>query len=277
MQIHWELDKRNQLKLPGSPQLTQLPLCHLDRLGRLGYDARDIFDAFSVDKAAAEWSPYPAFWDHDAKKVIRIAQTPNATLLARKEPIPGRKLKDATAVWSKAGTMLIVSRLRTNTHRVISTGFDKKVLGNTWWGFDDSNLNANQKRALLLWLNSTLSILLYFGRRAITEGAWMQMKKPAWASMPVLDVLSLDSSALTTLAGAYEHLAAKELLPIAQLDKDMARCGIDDVLCEVLGIPNIRFVRELLAREPGLSAVDIVAREDEAASDEQPGGEAVDV
>jgi len=266
MRIHWELDKRNQLKLPGSPQITQLRLCRLDKLGRLGYDARDIFDAFAVDKASAEWSPYPAFWDHDAKKVVTIAQKPNATLLARKEPIPGRKLKDATAVWSKAGTMLIVSRLRTNTHRVISTGFEKKVLGNTWWSFDDSQLTANQKKALLLWLNGTLSILLYFGRRAITEGAWMQMKKPAWASMPVLDVSSLNDSVLTTLAKEYDRFAAKELLPIAQLDKDMTRRGIDSALCEVLEIPDIGFVRELLAREPGLSAVDIVPREEVANS-----------
>jgi type I restriction-modification system DNA methylase subunit len=133
MQIHWELDKTFTLKLPGGSRSNPLPLCRLDKLGTLGYDARDIFDAFGVDKTAAEWSPYPGFWDHDAKKVVSISQKTNATLLARSKPLPGRKLKDATAVWSKAGTLLLVSRLRTNTHRVIATGFNTKVLGNTWW------------------------------------------------------------------------------------------------------------------------------------------------
>ena len=65
------------------------------------------------------------------------------------------------------------------THRVIAIGMNKATLGNTWWGFDDSRLSQQQRKALLLWFNGTLSILAYFGRRAITRSAWMQMKKPA--------------------------------------------------------------------------------------------------
>ena len=200
MQAHWPLDTKHQLRLPGDKTVYQLPLCRLDELGALGYDARDIFDAFGVDKTASTWSPHPGFWNHDADKVRTIAQKPNATLIARTEPIPGRKLKDANAVWAKAGKILLVSRLRSNTHRVLATGHPKRVLGNTWWGFDDSHLSDEQRKALLLWLNSTLGILSYYGRRAITEGAWMQMKKPAWSSMPVLNVRDLSQAKLATLA-----------------------------------------------------------------------------
>jgi hypothetical protein len=138
-------------------------------------------------------------------------------------------------------------------------------------GFEDSKLNENQKKALLLWLNGALSILLYFGRRAITEGAWMQMKKPAWASMPVLDVTALDASALSKFATAYDQLADKELHPIALLDKDPVRCQIDDTICGVLGLPSLDLVRQLLAREPGLTAHDIAPRE--KASEDEDNGE----
>ena len=31
-------------------------------------------------KSGAEWSSYPGFWDHNAKKVLTIAQKPNASL-----------------------------------------------------------------------------------------------------------------------------------------------------------------------------------------------------
>lgn len=257
MQIHWALDKQAELRLPGTARVDQIRLCRLDKLGGLGYDVRDIFDAFGVDKTAAEWSPYPGFWNHNAKKVVCIAQHPNATLLARTEPLPGRKLKDAAVVWSKAGTLLLVSRLRTNTHRLIAAGFETRVLGNTWWGFDDSELDIKQRKALLLWLNSTLSVLLYFGRRAITEGAWMQMKKPAWASMPVLDVTALEEETLSFLATTYNGLADTELSAIAQLDCDPVRRQIDDAICSVLGLPNLDPLRELLAREPGLTARNI--------------------
>ncbi len=272
MQAHWSLDTNHEIKLPGQKEAHPLKLCRLDQLGILGYDARDIFDAFAVDKTATTWSPYPGFWNHDADTVRTIAQKPNATLLARTEALPTRKLKDATAVWSKAGKMLLVSRLRTNTHRVIATGFSKEVLGNTWWGFDDSALSEDQRKALLLWFNSTLGILSYYGRRAITEGAWMQMKKPAWSSMPVLDVRKLSKSKLTTLATAYDRLAKKELAPIAQLDADKTRQEIDVALGKALGLPDLGAIRVLLSREPGLSAHDIApatANDDDSEGDSE--------
>jgi len=260
MQVYSALNAKSEIRLPEDTHHHKLPLCRLDELGTIGYDARDIFDAFAVDKTASEWSPYPGFWDHDAQKVRTIAQKSNASLLARTEPLPGRKLKSAKDVWMKSGRILLVSRLRTNTHRVIATGFTKRVLGNTWWGFEDSRLTLQQRKALLFWLNSTLSILSYFGRRAITEGAWMQMKKPAWASMLVLDVRHLSKPALNTLAAAYDDVCREELSPIAQLNTDAIRRQIDDILSKVLRVPKVDPIRELLAREPGLTARDIMPR-----------------
>jgi hypothetical protein len=261
MKVHWSLDSKSELLLPRQSVGKKLPLCRLDELGVLGYDARDIADAFSMDRTSSQWSPYPAFLDHDANKVVCINQKPNAVLLARSEAIPGRKLKDPDAVWAKSGNILLVSRLRTNTHRVIATGFDKAVLGNTWWAFKDSKFSKEQRKAFLLWINSSFSVLLYFGRRAITEGAWMQMKKPAWASMPVLDVGALSHAELRTISNRYDDLAVKELAPIAQLDKDPVRKSIDDIFCQVLGLDDVSDMRALLAREPGLTARDINPRQ----------------
>jgi hypothetical protein len=262
MRVHWALDTKGELRLPADSKHHKIKLCRLDTLGTLGFDVRDIFDAFSVDKAAAQWSPYAGFWDHNAKKVFTVAQKPNATLIARTKAtaLEGRPLKDAATVWKKSGRMLLVSRLRSNTHRVIAIGLPKSALGNTWWGFDDSLLTDDHRKALLLWLNGTLSILSYFGRRAITEGAWMQMKKPAWASMPVLDVRALTATQLKDLAAAYDRLSIRELAPIAQLDNDPVRQEIDAALCKSLGLPDLSSVRELLAREPGLTAEDIAPR-----------------
>ena len=274
LRAYCSLIETSQLTMPGQKKGFPLPLCRLGDLGELGYDVRDIFDAFEVNKTGDEWSPYPAFWDHDAQKVRSIAQKSNARLIARTSPIPGRKLKSAVAVWSKSGSILLVSRLRTNTHRVLATAFDVSVLGNTWWAFAGNALSVEQRKALLLWLNSSLSLLMYFGRRAITEGAWMQMKKPAWTSMPALDVRALTEKQLSLLSKAYDPVADKELLPLAQLDKDETRHQIDDALSKVLGLPSLAPMQELLAREPGLSAADISPRleEDdvELEDDEEP-------
>jgi hypothetical protein len=88
----------------------------------------------------------------------------------------------------------------------------------------------------------------------------MQMKQPAWEGMPVLDVRALPSKQINMLAAAYDSLANTELHALANLKSDPVRVEIDHALCKVLSIPDIRFIRELLDREPGLNAKDIAPR-----------------
>jgi len=83
----------------------------------------------------------------------------------------------------------------------------------------------------------------------------MQMKKPAWESMPVLDARSLKAEHVKMLESTYDAVA--NLAPLAQLDKDPVRQQIDDSLAKVLGLPSLPPIRELLTREPGLTALEI--------------------
>jgi hypothetical protein len=262
LRTFWRLE-HGHLHVPGS-QAVGVPVCKLGALGSLGYDRRDIHDAFTM--STADWSPYPAFWDHKADKVVSVKQEPNAQLIARNTPAKGRPLKDAAQVWSGAGRILLVERLWPITHRVLAVGFDQEVLGNTWWALK-TGLTLEQEKALLLWLNSTAALLLAYGRRVATRSAWMQMKKPAWASMPVLDVRALSEIDRITLAKAYDRLASKELASIAQLDADAVRAEIDKTLCKVLDLPSLAPIRELLAREPGLTAKDITPRRAQRAAE----------
>lgn len=267
----WFLLHSGIVRIPGDKNDYVVPVCKLGSLGELGYDRRDIHDAFET--SPGDWTPYPAFWGHDAGKVRSIAQEPNNSLAARTTAAKGRKLKSAQAVWDKAGPLLLAERIRFNTHRCMALGFAKPVLGNTWWSFRPNELPEEAIKALLLWLNSSLAILLFYSRRVVTEGAFVGMKKPAWGSMPVLDVKSLKKKQLSALAKAYDDLADKELAPLSQLDSDDVRAKIDEALCGSLGCPDLSPIRELLAREPGLSAVEITAaqpqQEDEAESSRQ--------
>ncbi|GJL79929.1 MAG: hypothetical protein NPINA01_29180 [Nitrospinaceae bacterium] len=248
----WNL-QNGRLVVPGCQESEALSICKLGDLGELGYDRRDIHDAFEI--STDTWSSYPAFWGHEANKVYCLGQSANAHLLERTKPAKGRKtIKKANSVWSKAGRILIAERLWPVTHRVIAIRFDTEVLGNTWWALKGQSLNEQHEKALILWLNSSPSLLMYFGRRVITRSAWMQMKKPAWTSMPVLDVRALDSENLNALAAVYDDLAEESLEAIARLDQDQTRKRIDDAISETLGLPDLSPIRELLAREPGLTA-----------------------
>jgi len=80
------------------------------------------------------------------------------------------------------------------------------------------------------------------------------MKKPAWASMPLLDVRKLSAKQLAGLAAQYDSLAEQTLQPLAQLNSDPVRSQIDHAITKALGIPDVVFMRELVDREPGLNA-----------------------
>ncbi|MCL2021126.1 MAG: N-6 DNA methylase [Betaproteobacteria bacterium] len=240
-----------KLEVPGKMPV-DVPLSALGGMGTLGYDQRDIHDAFTVSKT--DWSPYPAFWNHQAKAVTSIRQKPNSWLIPRTVPAKGRPLKNAAQVAGSAGRILIVERVRTTTHRVLAIVFDEAVLGNTWWVLK-AKLSSVQEKALLLWLNSTPALLMMLTRRVTTEGAWMKIKKPQWASMPVLDVRNLPTETLAQLAEAFDTLCAREMQALARLDIDPARAEIDDALSAALGLPDMRMLRQLLAREPNLTGL----------------------
>lgn len=245
---------QGSLAVPGSREVS-VPLCFLDELGDLGFDRRDVHDAFTHTEE--DVSAYPAFWNHKADKVLSIHQKPNSHLVPRTNAAKGRPLRNADQLWTRAGRILLVERLWPITHRVLAVGFNKRVMGNTWWAFHAS-LSDAQEKALLLWLNSTPSLLLMFGRRVATRSAWMQMKKPAWAATPVLDVRKLSKPQLAQLAASYDRIATLELQALAKLDADTTREQIDTALSLALGLPQMATLRALLAREPGLTGASIV-------------------
>lgn len=255
LRIYWMLEQ-GILRIPGINESFQVPLCRLETLGALGPDRKRIHEGFKV--TLDDWTPYPAFWGHDSTAVLTISQKPNARLQVWEESPRGPNY--GPHLWERAGNILLAERLRSNTQRVIAVGFERQVLGNTWWAFKPCDLTSMHEKALLLWLNSSLGLLLFFGRRVITMGAWMMMKQPAWESMPVLDVRSLSSDQLAILATAYDDLANETLDPLSQLKSDPVRARIDAILSDALRIPELSSVRELLGREPGLNARDIAPR-----------------
>jgi hypothetical protein len=88
----------------------------------------------------------------------------------------------------------------------------------------------------------------------------MQMKQPAWESMPALDVRALSSGRLAMLSDFYDSLSSQKLESLAKLNSDPVRRQIDLAVCNALDIPAPSFIRELLDREPGLNAKDIEPR-----------------
>ena len=231
--------------LPGQRVTATLPLCPLRQLGDLGPDVRDIRDGFQETQTV---TPYPAFWGHDAEAVTSIAQEPNSHLSPLPQARPGRPLRQAAALWAQAGRLLVAERLWLKTQRVVAVRCPDPVLSNVWWPVYGPA--PEEEKALAIWLNSTLGLLLLIAHRQETRGAWVKFKKPVLSDMPVLDVRSLDQGQRKRLSDAYDVLASEPLLPFPQMAEDSARQLIDEVVQDALGLPDVAPLREMLAREP---------------------------
>jgi hypothetical protein len=254
--------RHGQVRWPGQPAIS-IALCPVNQLGSIGPDRRRIHEAFDLYDDVP--TLHPAFWDHEADKVRTLRQHPNAWLQPRTTP----RYADRAAttdyanypyhLWKMAADVLLVERLWTITHRVLAVGFEQPVLGNTWWALK-TEVSPERRKALLLWLNGSLSLLAFFGSRVATRSAWMQMKKPAWAAMPVLDVRALNDAQVASLAAAYDALGDRELQALAELNVDPVRRAMDEALSKALGLPDLAPLREMLAREPGLTGKSAIHR-----------------
>lgn len=238
---------RGKLRLPGTPGETVIPLCPLGQLGTLGPDRRDIHDGFRLARRA---TAYPAFWGHDASNMTTLAQAPNRHLSPLPRAQVGRPLRRATVLWPRAGRILLAERLRNNTQRLAALRLDTPVLSNVWWPLALHNQNHKDEKVLVLWMNSTLGLLLLWAHREETEGAWVDFKKPVLSAMPVLDVRALTTAQRQRLATAYDQLSVQPLLPFPQMARDPTRRAIDEAIAKALGLPDFGVLRELLAREP---------------------------
>ncbi len=238
---------QGHLYLPGGGIVGTLPLCPLQDIGSLGPDRRDIHDGFSL---ATGETAFPAFWGHDAPLCTTLAQRPNRYLSPLSQAKPGRHLRRVQDLWPKAGRIVLAERLRLNTQRLVAVRIDRPVLSNVWWPFTPMTAAEAAEKALVLWLNSTLGLLVLLAHREETQGAWVDFKKPVLGAMPVLDVHALSSEQLDTLARTFDSLSGQEILPFPFMADDAVRQEIDQTVARVFGLPDFAVLRWLLSREP---------------------------
>jgi hypothetical protein len=243
---------RGDLWLPGFGKRGQVRLCPLSELGKLGPDRRDIHDGFDVTDSA---TAFPAFWGHDADTMLTLAQEANKYLAPLAKAKKGRSLRKVEDLWPLAGKILLAERMRLNTQRLVSVRLPQQVLSNVWWpfAFKEGIKDTNLDKALVLWLNSTLGLLIMFATRDETEGAWVDFKKPSLGAMPVLDVRALSAEQIAALAAAYDRVCEQTLQPFPQMADDEVRAEINTAIGTALGLPDYSALRTILGREPVVS------------------------
>ena len=223
-------------------------MCRLDELGQVGPDVRDIWDGFKPTNSV---TPYAMVEGHDTNQRRFMTTEPNKYLSALAEPRPGRNLKSAEQLWSRAGHLLVAGRPRLNTMRVAAILSSDMVLSNVWWSVRTENRCWD--KVMTVWLNSSIGLLTFLSIRNTTEGGWVAMKKADLEELPVLDLRGLSEEQIQGLSDVFDRLADVEFERLPGMSDCAARRALDDGLSEILGLPKLDTLRVLLASEPVVS------------------------
>ena len=234
--------------VPGEGTVASIRLCRVAELGQVGPDRRDVWDGFERTDAV---TAYPMVEGHDTEHRKRMVAKPDKYLAPLAAPRPGRKLKPVGQLWPKAGRLLVAERLRLNTARIVAMRSEARVLSNVWWPvrFEDGSM----EKALAIWLNSSLGLLTILAQRTSTEGPWVAMKKADLEDLPILDPRRLAPSQLRGFSTLFDHMSSDEFERLPGMSHCPARKSLDDGVSEILGLPDLAKLRELLASEPVVS------------------------
>ena len=115
--------------------------------------------------------------------------------------------------------------------------------------------SESRLKALVLWLNSTPSILLVAHMSQSTHGAKVGFSQAAAKELPVVDLDGLTSVQIRRLAKGFDDVMkatarGEGLLPLPQMTEDPTRKMLDLAVSDALGLGDLHPLRATLAQEP---------------------------
>ena len=169
-------------------------------------------------------------------------------------PLPGRE-KWARSFFAKAGRIVLVESFRFNTTRRFASLVSKPVQASHYWPVSLRKETEERLKALVLWLNSTPSILLMAHMSQSTHGAKVGFSQTAAKELPVPDLDALKPAQLRKLAKGFDAVVAATkrgdgLLPMPLMTQDPTRKLLDDAVSDALGLGDLHPLRVALAKEP---------------------------
>ena len=216
--------------------------------GPAGQGIRGTFDRSSMPGVGA----MVALWHHKTEVIQSMAAKTDVEIVAK----PGKE-RQAKNLWKRRGTLMLPTRVRLNTMRMLSVLLDAPALGSAWvpcrpkvGGIESEAL----ERALCVYLNSSIGVLALLGDRSNKVPSYPQFSMDDLHKLIVPDFSAVDG-AVARLAKAYDAHAKEALLPLPSMDDCPTRRALDDAVVEALGVDaeTVAAIRRSLAAEPSIT------------------------
>lgn len=273
-QASYQLTNENRLWLPGMAK-TDAVSVQIIKLGKgkTGPIDRDIdgvnpngeirgpFEIVSLK--AGSVPTYPALWEHKAKHERTMCFEGDTEGIPRKAKKPEQEkalAEKVEAVWATASHCHFNLNFRFNSQSTNMQFTQRPTIGGRAWQSIKLG-SAEQEKALVLWANTSLGILLRWWHSNKQQAGRGNVGKTAMEDLPILNIAALTPTQLAKAVEIFDETCGKPLLPLHEMDKDPVRKELDDRFArEVLGVPNtilqpdgaMDLLRRKLAQEPSI-------------------------
>ena len=275
-QVAYQMAQCGLIWLPGMPKNSAIPVSisvvsEIGKVGPVHWDINGnnssggIRGPFVVELLKTKSAPtYPVLWWHDAnrERCMEFEADSEGILRQGKDSTEDKYARDkADRIWAISSHCHFNRDFQFNSQSTGMQFSSKKTMGGRAWP-SISLKNAEQEKALTLWANSSLGILLHWWHANKQQAGRGSIGVSALGSLPVLDVTKLSPKALARAVTIFDEMKHRELRPINEISHDAVRAEIDTrIATEVLGFPPglvtpdgpLALLRQKLALEPSIT------------------------
>lgn len=274
-QAAYQLADRHRIWLPTMLEVDamNIPVATVETVGTIGPGDRDINGEgakgairgpFTIEQFDENTTPtYPVLWAHDADRE-RTMEFPGDSegRPRRSRSSSTQRLIDAKVaqVYATASHCHFNRDFRFNSQSTAMQFTPRPTIGGRAWPSIKLS-NADQEKALVVWGNTSLGVLLYWWYANKTQAGRGSILRSKLSTYPVLDVSQLTHRQIRRAVRIFDEMRDREMMPIDQIDVDATRHLLDQRLgIEVLSVPTSLFVpdgpfdllRRKLAAEPSI-------------------------
>ena len=233
---------------------------------------------FEIVRPISASPTYPILWSHDAKRERTLSVVPDCEgqiKRVRPELQPSVDV-DAATIWRSASLAHWNRDCQFNSQSIIVALTPQNAIGGRAWPTIRAK-DERRERALALWYNSTLGLLLYWWSANKSQSGRGSIPIGSIPDTAALDVDALSNEQLGMAENVLSDVQYYPFLPLNQIDEDICRHELDRRLfVDVLGCPAeicdeggpIDLIRKKLASEPQIhggkkSRIEFVDPDDE--------------
>jgi len=275
-QVAYQMTNCGRVWLPGMVKKETVPisLVPVSGIGKVGPYHSDvngntpnggIRGPFGIEALKSKAAPtYPVLWSHDAQRERCMEfEADSEGIIRQGNDAAEDELVNAKAnkIWAISSNCHFNTDFRFNSQSTAMQFTSKKTIGGRAWP-SIQLANAEQEKALVLWANSSLGLLLHWWYANKQQAGRGSIGILALESLPVVDVNKLPTEARAKAVAIFDEMKHKELRPVNEIAQDAIRAEIDTRLAtEVLGFspelaaPDgpLALLRQKLALEPSIT------------------------